>query len=349
LNGLFLEYRDPLFGFFTIFLIIFIASFLTYAYNIYRERKARKSYRNFLNKFELGELQEEDYIHLYTTYNLPFDSIILLASSFIHKGEYNRAISVYISLLEHVKEPVKKEELLEHLGTTYFKSGFLQRSKNVFLKILQFSPRNKVALKHLFFIYEKLQDYKRCEDVLESLDEIDFDTTKDRFYISILKILDDPMMSYNQKTNQLINLFNKNKVVERSVIEYLVKYNKDYLWENIEKFDLIKVIDLMWYLDFNDIDFSKVEKNQFLSALYRAKGYIKGDEQSGIFELDVLISTKNSTLKVPLDLNFEFICKKCKKVHPIYNTRCPHCNSILTFKTRAKLAKGYYEENSSLQ
>ena len=349
MNGLFLEYRDPLFGFFTIFLIIFIASFLTYAYNVYRERKARKSYRNFLDKFELGELQEEDYIHLYTTYNLPFDSIILLASSFIHKGEYNRAINVYISLLEHVKEPVKKEELLEHLGTTYFKGGFLQRSKDVFLKILQFSPRNKIALTHLFFVYEKLKDYKKCEDVLESLDEIEFDTTRDRFYISTLKVLDDPIMSFDQKTNQLMSIYSMNKIVERSVIEYLVKFNKEYFWKHIEKFDLTKVIDLLWYLDFNDIDFAKVENNEFLKVLYTAKGYITGSMDSKIFELDVLISTKNSNKKVALDLNFEFICTKCKKVHPIYDTRCPHCNSILTFKTRAKLAKGYYEEYSSLQ
>jgi tetratricopeptide (TPR) repeat protein len=349
LDGLFIEYHDPLFGIFTIFLIIFIASFLTYAYNIYRERNARKSYRSFLKKFELGELKENDYIHLYTTYNLPFDSIILLASSFLHKGEYNKAISVYLSLLEHVKEPVKKEELLEHLGKTYFKGGFLQRSKEVFLKILKFSPRNKVALQHLFFINEKLKEYERVEDILESLEELEVDTIRDRFYISTLKILNDPLMGFDEKTRKLDSIFSINKIVERLYIEFLLKYNKEYFWLHLDKFELVKVIDLLWYLDFNDIDFKKVEANSFLSSIYRAKGYLKGDKKSGIFELDVLIATKNSSLDVSVDLNFEFICTKCKKIHPIYDTRCPHCNSILTFKTRAKLAKGYYEANSSLQ
>ena len=70
--------------------------------------------------------KEEDYVHLYKTYNLPFDSILLLASTFLHKGEYNKAISVYLTLLEHVNDRVKKE-LLELLGTTYFKGGFFTK------------------------------------------------------------------------------------------------------------------------------------------------------------------------------------------------------------------------------
>ena len=349
LGGLFVEYRDPLFGIFTIFLIIFIASFLTYAFNIYNERKARHAYKELLNKFNLGKLKEEDYIHLYTTYNLPFDSIILLTSTFLHKGEYNKAISVYLALLEHVKEPVKKEELLELLGTTYFKGGFLQRSKEIFLKLLKFSPRNQSALKHLFFIYEKLKDYEKCEDVLESLDELEIDVIRDRFYLSTLQVMADPLKSFEDKTKQLMQLFTMNKIIERIVIEFLLKFNKHYFWNNVNSFDLTKVIDLLWYLDFNDVDFDVVSQNKFLQALYSAKGYLKEELKSGIFELDVLISSKHSSMEVPLDLNFEFICTKCKKTHPIYDRRCPHCNNTLTFKIKPKLAKGYYEADSSLQ
>jgi tetratricopeptide (TPR) repeat protein len=349
LDGLFIEYRDPAIGIFAIFLIIFIASFLTYTYNLYKEKQSRKEYRKFLKKFELGDLKEDDYIHLYTTYNLPFDSIILLASSFIHKGEYNKAVSVYLSLLEHVSEPVKKEELLELLGKTYFKGGFLQRSKEVFLKLLQFAPRNKAALHHLLFIYEQLRDFKKAEDVLESLDEIDANVVRDRIYISTLKIIDDPLLSFEDKATKLLKVFELNKIIERLVIEFLIKYNKQLFWQNIDKFNLTKVIDLLWYLDFNDIDFNKVENDHFLRALYSAKGYINQETISDIFELNVLISTNNSTSKVNIDLNFDFICTKCKKPHPMYDSRCPHCNNILTFKVIPRLSKGYYEKNSSLQ
>ncbi len=55
---------------------------------------------NYHLRFELGKLKENDYVNLYKTYNLPFDSILLLASTFLHKGDYNKAINVYLSLLE---------------------------------------------------------------------------------------------------------------------------------------------------------------------------------------------------------------------------------------------------------
>ncbi len=108
-------------------LLYFFISFITYSFSAYKERRARKDYRKLLRRFEIGKLKEEDYVHLYKTYNLPFDSIILLASTFVHKGNYNKAISVYLTLLEHVTDRVKKEELLELLGTTYFKGGFFYK------------------------------------------------------------------------------------------------------------------------------------------------------------------------------------------------------------------------------
>ena len=333
------DYRDPLFGIITIFLFIFIASFLTYTYGIYKERVARKEYRKLLKRFELGDLKEDDYIHLYSTYNLPFDSIILLANSFIYKGQYNKAISVYLTLLEHVKEPAKKEELLEHLGNAYFKSGLLQRSKEIYLKILKFSPRNKIALKHLLLIFQSLKDYDRAEEVLDALDELEVDIVKEKIYINMLKIINDPLLSFELKSTQLFNNFIVNKKLERMVAEYLIKFNKKLFWENIEKFNYLKIIDLLWYFDFDDIDFDKVEQHQLLLEIYSAKGYISSSKSSNQFELGILISTKNSTSKVQLDLNFEFICNKCKKTHPIYESRCPHCNEILTFIVEPKLAK----------
>ena len=349
MDGLFIEYRDPLFGIFAIFTLIFIVSFLTYAYSIYIERISRKEYRKLLQKFELGDLKEDDYIHLYTTYNLPFDSIILLASSFLHKGDYNKAISVYLALLEHVKDPTKKEELLELLGKTYFKGGFLQRSKDIYLKILKFSPHNINSLNYLLIIYEKLKDYSQSKDVLESLIELDVDVKNEDVYITTLKTIDESIMSFDEKSHNLLEIFKSNHIIERLVIEFLLKYNKSLFWENINLFTLQKAIDLLWYLDFNDIDFNIVENNPFLTELYSAKGYINTTKQSDIFELNVLISTNNSTSKVDIDLNFDFICTKCKKQHPIYDSRCPHCNSILTFKVKPQLTKGYYEKNSSLQ
>jgi len=126
-------------------------------------------------------------------------------------------------------------------------------------------------------------------------------------------------------------------------------YNKQYFWENSKSFNLSKIIDLLWYLDFDDIDFEAVKNNSLLEELYTAKGYLNSVKSSDLFEFNVLIATNAYENKIKINLNFDFVCVKCKKIHPIYATRCPHCNSILTLKVKANLAKGYYEENSSLQ
>jgi len=335
----FLDYRDPLTGIIVIVFIVFIASFLTYTFNIYKEQQARKEYRKLLKRFELGTLKEDDYIHLYSTYNLPFDSIILLASSFIHEGKHNKAISVYLALLEHVKEPVKKEELLELLGDAYFKSGLLQRSRDIYLKILKFRPRNTIALKQLLLVFQNLNEYLRAKEVLEVLDELDEDTIKERIYLNILKIIDDPILSFEKKSTQLFNNFISNKTLQRVVAHYIIKFNKQLFWENIEHFNPLKILDYLWYLDFDDIHWDKVSQNPLLNEIYSAKGFIKSAKQSDNFELNTLIAIKNSTVKSNLDLNFEFICTKCKKTHPIFEVRCPHCNELFSFEVEPELGK----------
>ncbi len=339
MNEIFPDFRDPLFGIIVIVLSIFVISFLTYSFGLYKERMARREYRKLLKRFEIGSLKEDDFVHLYTTYNLPFDSIVLLASTFLHKGNYTKAISVYLSLLEVVDDNVKKEELLELLGSAYFKGGFLQRAKDIYLKILKFSSRNKTALNFLLIIYQKLNEYDKASEILVVLNELEEDVELEKIYISTLKVLHDPIISFDKKSDILINMFRKHNLIQRLVIEFLIKFNKPLFWKTIDKFDILNCIDLLWYLDFNDIDFDVVSKHKILEDLYTAKGYIDTSTQSDNFELAVLIATKKSPVKVEANLNFEFLCTKCKKTHPIYESRCPHCHSILTFIVEPKLAR----------
>lgn len=350
MDNLVVDYRDPLFSVIIFFSLIFLISFITYSFGVYKERKSRKDYRKLLERFELGKLKEEDYVHLYKTYNLPFDSILLLASTFLHKGNYNKAISVYLTLLEHVTDKVKKEELLELLGTTYFKGGFLQRSKDIFLRILKFSPRNQNALKHLLIVYEKLQEFDKAIEVIESLEELEVNITNERTYIETLKILHDSILSYEKKSEKLYLFFRENIIMERPFVSFLIQFNKEFFWEKVEEFDLTKIIDLLWYLDFNDVDFDKVSDNEFLTQLYNAKGYLKTCNHSSDFVFDILILINKHEHKIPATLDFEFICTSCKHIHPIYESRCPHCHEILTYKIEYKLTKDFISErNQSLQ
>jgi lipopolysaccharide assembly protein B len=349
LDNIILEYRDPLFGIILVVALIFIISFFTYSYSIYKERNARKDYRKLSLRFELGKLKEEDYVHLYKTYNLPFDSILLLASSFLHKGDYNKAISVYLTLLEHVNDRVKKEELLELLGTTYFKGGFLQRSKEIFLRILKFSPRNKNALLYLLLINEKLKDFKKAKEITFSLDELNKDMTIDKIYLDSLIILNDSILSYERRTELLYEIFKENKIIERIFATFLIYFNKTFFWNHVKEFDCSKFIDVMWYLNIDDIDLEKVFENDFLVELYNAKGYLNNLKHSDDFDFDILILLNQHEHNIKASLDFEFICSSCKHSHPIFETRCPHCHNILTFKVKHHLTKALFDSNQSLQ
>jgi tetratricopeptide (TPR) repeat protein len=339
LNDIFPDFRDPLFGIIIILIAIFIISSLTYSFGLFKERKTRREYRKLLKRFEIEVLKEDDFVHLYTTYNLPFDSILLLASTFLHKGNYTKAISVYLALLEVVSDNVKKEELLELLGKAYFKGGFLQRAKDIYLKILKFSPRNKTVLNFLLVSYQKLNEYEKAQEILIVLNELGENIKLETVYINTLKILNDSILSYEKKSLEILNIFEHHNQIKRIVAQYLLKYNKLLFWKNIEKFDIKNCIDLLWYLDFNDIEFDIVSKYKLLEDIYSAKGYINNSKNSDIFELSVLISVNNSTVKTQVDINFEYICLSCKKTHPIYESRCPHCHNILTFFVESKLSR----------
>lgn len=349
MDNIILEYRDPLFGIILLVALIFLISFVTYSFSIYKERLARKDYRKLSLRFELGKLKEEDYVHLYKTYNLPFDSILLLASSFLHKGDYNKAISVYLTLLEHVNDRVKKEELLELLGTTYFKGGFLQRSKEIFLRILKFSPRNKNALNHLLLVYEKLKDFQKAKEITTCLEELDKDMNIDKIYLDSLIILNDSILSYEKRTELLYEIFKENKMIERIFASFLIQFNKAFFWEHVKEFDCSKYTDVVWYLNFDDINFDKVVENQFLVEVYNAKGYLNTLNHSGDFDFDILILLNQHEHKINASLDFEFICSSCKHSHPIFDTRCPHCHSILTLNVKHRLTKSFYTSNQSLQ
>lgn len=348
MDNLVLEFRDPIVSIIFFFFLVFLISFITYSYGLYKERVSRKEYRKLSKRFELGKLKENDYVNLYKTYNLPFDSILLLANTFLHKGDLNKAISVYLALLEVVFDRVKKEELLEVLGATYLKGGFLQRSNDIFLKILKFSPRNKNALKNLIIVNEKMKNYTKAKEICNSLEELNIDLSLEKIYYDAMIALNDPVLTNEKRTKVLYSLFLENKILQRIFASFVIAYNKEFFYKHIKEFNHIEIIDILWFLQEDDIDFSKIEDIPFLQELYSAKGYLNSVNSSSDFDLDLLILIKNHK-KERGSLNFEFICSSCKDSSPFFEQRCPNCNSILTLKVKHHLAKSFVQTNQSLQ
>lgn len=350
MNWLGIEYRDPLFGIIVLFIFIFAISFIAYSMKIRKETKAKEAHQDLLKRFELGDLEVNDYINLFTTNQLPLQSIMLLSTTFLQKGDYNKAITLYLALLEHTKERSTKEEILEALGKTYYKTGLLQRSKDIFLQILKYSPRSKNSLLYLLLTYEKLKDYKGALEVLEPLIELGNDCSKEKIYLLSEVCLNNSTLSHDKKLEQIEAIYEKNHFIERLFLTFLIRFQPSYFWSNINIFNLMKIVDILWYLPKSDINFEQVEKNQFLSELYSAKGLIKTKITSNIFEIDILLLNKQrENNNINLDLNFEYICSNCKNTHYVYSNRCNSCNHVLSLNPIIKLTKLNFEKNNSLQ
>lgn len=350
MNWLGIEYRDPLFGIIILFLTIFLVSFLAYSLNKKKEQNAKEAHQDLLKRFELGSLEINEYIKLYTASQLPLDSILLLSTTFIQKGDYNKAINLYLGLLEHTNERIKKEEIMEYLGKAYFKTGLLQRSKEIFLQILKFSPRNKNALLFLLLTHEKLQDYKKAMQTLEPLIELGYDAFMDKVYLQAQMICNDSILSDEAKLEKMTALYQQNHAIERFFMMFLLRTQNDYFWKNAHLFTLSNIIDILWYIPKDKINFDAIIYNDFLQELYSAKKFLHSKNTSEVFELDLLLlHNTRSSPKTNIDLNFEYTCQHCKTTHFVYSHRCANCNKLFSLQSNPKLAKLNFETNNSLQ
>ncbi len=68
------------------------------------------------------------------------------------------------------------------------KVAFLQRSNDIFLRILKFSPRNKNALKSLLLVNEKLKNFKKAKEITQALEELNVDVSVEKVYFDTLII-----------------------------------------------------------------------------------------------------------------------------------------------------------------
>jgi len=194
LNILFLEFRDPLFSVIIFFALIFIITFLSYWWGRYRRREDYRHLDKFLKQFRTlpkqGELKE-----LISKDELSQKSWMLLASSYSKNGNYDKSIEIYNEILK-LSDYKDQKEIMFLLGKTYFKAGFLERSKQIFLKILSKNPRTPQALEKLLLVYEYMKDYKSALEVLEPLDELKQDISSDSTYLKSIALLNNVYCSW---------------------------------------------------------------------------------------------------------------------------------------------------------
>ena len=339
-----LNYRDPIFGAIILVILIAIVLFVNYVWGFYKSKEEEYSIDKFMKKFDQYSGFDE-YKQIITKDNLPIESAILMALTFEKGGEYEKAIEIYLAILKNVKVVQKRKDILTLLGKTYFKAGFLEKSKDILYASLKIFPRNEEALTYLTIIFEILREHKKALEVLDALEAMGLNVDDKKLYFKTLHILHDNSLSKETKLQKLQSLGIENKIIQRKIFEFCSSNNMPLNCKMLKEFDFQNIIDLIWNLDKDQIDLEFIKSNKILSEIYSAKLGENFATSSTNFELDILITLQKQK-NTNADLGFKYTCSKCKHTFPIYFYRCPKCKNINTTEIRTIIIKKAYETGS---
>lgn len=320
MENFFIEYRDPIFGLIVLIGIIFLIAFFSYVWGILGSKDDTKKIQNFVKKFENTPGLDEQHKKLLFDIDLDTHSFAALAQTFAKIGSFQKAITIYLVAIEKNNNKSEKIELLVELGKIYFKAGFLQKAKEVFLDTLKLGPRNKEALIYLVLIYESFKEFKDAMDVLDALEEQGLDVDKSRIYISINDIISQKI-PLEEKIERILEFNDKYEISKRICMEILLKNDKKLsTLQNFPNID--EVIDIIWHND----EIVNLQDSEY-KAVYFAKGLIKEKIKSKFFEINAVGNLRQNGY-TNADISFSYVCKNCKNSLPMHFYRCPICHSL---------------------
>jgi tetratricopeptide (TPR) repeat protein len=292
--------RDPLFQIILFITIILLTVLITIAVGKVREYFREKELKNFLKDFEYLEIEN---IKLD---NSSIEALFLLAKAYNKEGDYEKALKIYL----WINKNIKNTEILKEIAKLYFKAGFLEKAKSIAYQVLKIRPRDKEMLKVLLIIDEKLANFKEMIDIIEIFEELGVDLKKEKAN-ALLKYIQNGKtchVEFCEGFKSIDDVYEKYSFIKREYLEYLFKINPKKAYELIDE-NYHKYIDLF----FNRGDIPKKIKDKKW-RIYK----------NTPFEIKALNYLPNDIAI----LEFEYICKNCKKVFPIYSSRCPHCNEL---------------------
>lgn len=347
MDTFFIEFRDPLFGIIVFFLLLFILSFISYWWGRRKSTNESKELESFLDSFEStsDETNISSQVHGNVITN---ETWLLLAHGFEHQGNFEKSIEIYLALLSKQSDKIVQREVLLKLGRAYFKAGFLERSRQSFLQILQNHPRTPQALHHLILIYEHLQQFSDALVVMDSLTELQGSAGCEKLYLEARRMIADPKASVDEKAAFLIDIYVKHASLSYLVFEYLFTHRPALAWNHFDPSQSQRVADILWRLPSNHLDFDIIAQNGFLRELFSAKGVCKLSQSSSIFELDTLMALRTCG-NTKVTLQFEYVCRECHQLSFFPFHRCPSCHAIDSIESIMSLEKERFEDNNSFQ
>ena len=198
-----LVYKDPLFSIIIIIAIITLVAIADYTKNRYKQKIKKQSLSDFVKNFE-NYGTDEKISSLLDISKYPISTLTFIADIYVQNGNFSEAIKIYLTILDKTQNLGKKIQVLELLGVTYYKAGFMQRAKNIFIEILKNNPRNTKVLLLLVQTYEILGEYKNALSVVSCLEELDEKVDEVKKYIQILILINDSLMPLNQREIEML-------------------------------------------------------------------------------------------------------------------------------------------------
>ncbi len=332
-------YNDPLFSILIIVLLILVVAVASFFMGNYKEEKQLENLKNFLGKINTDECTLD-------IDKLPFEEALvtplsLLAETFSVQGEYQKSIGIYLYLIDNISSFQKKEHLLEGLGITYLKAGFLKRSESLFLEILKKHARNREALYYIEVVYELLYEYDKAKQTLTPLKILGENSTLLKTHLELSSLLKDKNIKREERVEKLKIFTKDNSYSYRRVIKELFKLDSKEAWALLDIDKIDSILDIMWFLPSSNLNFDIISKSKILNSIYIAKGVLEANGEvlkSGIFVIDAINAAQRGG-NLEVDLDFKYGCSRCKQHFPIAFERCPKCYAIDSILVKVSLVK----------
>jgi lipopolysaccharide biosynthesis regulator YciM len=344
MNTFFIEFRDPLFGIIVFFLLLFIISFISYWLGRRKTIEDTNDLESFLGKFD--ETSTASIGSQVRDNSITNETWLQLAIGYEHQGHFEKSIEIYLALLAKKSDSLAQKEILLKLGHNYFKAGFLERSRQSFLQILNNHPRTPVALHHLILIYEYLQQFDKALVVMDSLEELQGGQTTEKLYLQTRAMLCHPKATIDEKADYLIKLYAQHSQLGYLVFDYLFTHRPSLAWSHFDQSLCSRIADILWRVPVEHLNMEIISSNAFLQELFSARGDLNLVRTSATFEFETLMALRRANY-TKATLQFEYVCTTCHtpSIFPFY--RCSTCHAIDTIDNTMSLTKERFEDGNT--
>lgn len=340
MGALWLNYRDPLVGVMAFLLIALLASLLSILFSKLKEDGDARKIRRFLQRFSQSPAHI-DYASLLREYPDSYALLSKAAKAHFDGGDYEGALNVYLALLESLTsfDRAKRAEIFERLGDIYIKSGFLGRSMDAYEQSLSIMPRNESALRKITAVYEKRGEFKKALEALEAIEELGADVGKRKLFFETILALKSKKTS-DERVGVLLAAKNGEIYFARELLKEALAFKNEEALAALKGSMGVEFLDILWIYAEESRGLLLKLQDPIVIAVLEAKGIRqRGKISSKVFELDVFRAAKSADKELALDLNFEFVCKKCGYVDIDYFFSCKSCATDGVCESVPKIVK----------